>query len=378
MRAWMAVLVAIVAGCGGAGRGAPSSTASDDPLAQPEAPLAAETLPGRLAGAWPLQIARGAGGWLLPWVDGGAVFARLVGDDGAGDDRLVDRGTLVGAAALADGFAVVVAESGVVRVHFLGSDGSDAVVATARAGDPVPGVASDGTRALVAATTGGGIAAEQPLPLDGALALVGRDGARTIELGSVAAAPTPWGDARGFIVSGLLLVDGSGVVAPAPGRQVRDARVFRKPIAAGTLPTSDTISLDGDGWLTVDGLVGWAGRDAGVARLELVAANGRALVEVGDDLTPRARRALPSTTRGDGGQSWIAAVAGEHVVWAATVENDPVFAILDASSMRARGGVVRIRFATCRTPIVSAGPVSVLLAWTEGASGAVRYALVPW
>jgi len=67
------------------------------------------------------------------------------------------------------------------------------------------------------------------------------------------------------------------VLSPAPGHQVRDARIFRKPIAAGTEPTSDIISLDGDGWLTVDGLVGWAGRDTDVARLEVVTADGRAL-----------------------------------------------------------------------------------------------------
>jgi hypothetical protein len=158
---------------------------------------------------------------------------------------------------------------------------------------------------------------------------------------------------------------------------VRDARVFRKPIAAGTLPTSDTISLDGGAWLAVDGLVGWAGRDDAVARLEVVTANGRALVEVGDDLTLRSQRALPATTRGDGGQSWIAAVAGSHVVWGATVENDPVFAILDASAMRADGGVVRIRNATSRTTIVSPGAAGVLFAWTED-RGNVRYAVNPW
>jgi hypothetical protein len=149
------------------------------------------------------------------------------------------------------------------------------------------------------------------------------------------------------------------------------------PIAAGTEPTSDTISLDGGGWLTIDGLVGWAGRDAGGARLEVVTSEGRALVEVGDDLTPRSRRALPSTTRGDGGQSWIAAVSGAHVVWSSTAENDPVFAILDASAMRPESGVVRIRHATSRTTIVSPGGTSVLLAWTEG-DGVVRYALYPW
>ncbi|HWE29703.1 MAG TPA: hypothetical protein VHB97_16955, partial [Polyangia bacterium] len=71
MRAWMTAVVAIVAGCGGAGQRATSSMATDDPLSQPEVPLAAETLPGRLDGAWPLPVARGAGAWLLPFSDGG-------------------------------------------------------------------------------------------------------------------------------------------------------------------------------------------------------------------------------------------------------------------------------------------------------------------
>jgi hypothetical protein len=191
----------------------------------------------------------------------------------------------------------------------------------------------------------------------------------------------PWGDARGFIVSRELLVDDSGDFALAPGHQVRDARVFRKPIAAGTQPTSDVISLDGNGWLTLDGLVGWAGRDDSGARLEVVTAGGRALVEVGDDLTSRWRRALPSTTIGDGGQSWVAAVSGAHVVWASTVENDPVFAVLDmtgdASAMQPAGGVVRLAHATSRTTIVSPGEGSLLLAWTESDS-AVRYSIVQW
>jgi len=371
------LMVAIVAGCGGAGQRAPASLDDGDPLAQPETPLAVETLPGTLAVAWPLPLARGAAGWLLPYVDGGAVHARFVGDDGARDDRFVDSGALVGAAALGDGFALVVADGSALRVHFLGGDGSDTVVSAPLDGDAVPVVASDGARVLVAATQGGEIAADGPLPLTATLALVDRAGARAIDLGTVPTAPAPWGDARGFIVAGTLLVDPSGALAPAPGRQVRDARVFRKPIAAGTLPTSDTISLDGGAWLTVDGLVGWAGRDSDGARLELVTPDGRALVEVGDDLTPRAERALPSTTRGDGGQSWIAAVAGDHVVWGATVKNDPVFAILDATAMRPDGGVLHLRNATSRTPIVSPGAASLLLAWTE-ANGIVRYAVQPW
>lgn len=371
-------LVAIVAGCGGAGQPAPPTATSDDPLTQPEAALDAETLPGTLAGAWPLPIARGAGGWLLPFCDGGEVHARLLRDDGARDDRFIDSGTLVGAAALAEGFAVVVAGDGAARVHFVGSDGSDAVVSMPLDGDAVPSVASDGARVLFAVTRGGQVAVEEPRPLTATLALVGRDGVRPIDLGAVAAAPGVWGDARGFIVSRTLLVDGAGARTPAPGHQVRDARIFRRPIAAGTQPTSDIISLDGDGWLTVGGLVGWAGRDDGGARLEVVRDDGRALVEVGDDLTPRTRLSLPSTTRGDGGQSWIAAVAGDHVVWASTVENDPVFAILDASAaMRAAGGVVRIRHATSRATIVSPGPRALLFAWTE-AGGTVRHARFAW
>lgn len=370
------LVVAIVAGCAGAGQRAASST-DDDPLARAETPLAVETLPGTLAVAWPLPIARGAAGWLLPFTDGGEVHARFVGDDGARDDRFVDRGALVGAAPLAGGFALAVADAGALRVHFLDAGGGDRVVSAPLAGDPVPGIASDGTRVLVAATAGGDIAADGPTPLTATLTLVDGDGAVAIDLGSVPTAPTPWGDSRGFIVAGTLLLDGAGALAPAPGRQVRDARLFRRAVAAGTLPTSDTISLDGDGWLTVDGLVGWAGRDGDVARLELVAADGRALAEVGDDLTLRTRRALPSTTRGDGGQAWIAAAAGDHVVWAATVQNDPVFAILDATGMQPEGGVFRLRDSTSRTPIVSAGAASVLFAWTE-ASAVVRYAVQSW
>jgi hypothetical protein len=162
---------------------------------------------------------------------------------------------------------------------------------------------------------------------------------------------------------------------------VRDARIFRKPIDAAAPPTSDIISLDGDGWLTVDGLVGWAGRADGGARLEVVNADGRALIEVGDDLTSRSRRALPSTTIGDGGQSWVAAVSDAHVVWAATLENDPVFAVLaltgDATAMQPTSGVVRLRHATLRTTIVSPGERSWLVAWSES-DNVVRYSIVQW
>lgn len=369
-------VVALVAGCAGAG--GPSPTAgSDDPLALAETPLAVEILPGQLTGAWPAPFARGAHAWLLPFADGDGVHVRLVGDDGTRADRFVDRGTLVGAAALDDGFAVAVATASAARVHFLSDDGSDLVVSAPLAGAPVTGIASDGARVLLAATEGGAIAVEQPRPLTATLALIARDGARAIDLGAVAAAPTPWGDARGFIVAGALLVDGNGRTAPAPGRQVRDARIFRKPIAAGTLPTSDTISLDGAAWLSVDGLVAWAGRDRAVARLEVVTGRGRALVEVGDDLTPRSQRALPATALGDGGQSWIAAAAGSHVVWGATLANDPVFAIFDAAAMRADGGLVRIRNGTSRATIVSPGESGVLFSWT-GDGGSVHFAVHPW
>ena len=255
--------------------------------------------------------------------------------------------------------------------------GSDAVVHAPLVGNAVPGIASDGVRVLIAATVGGQIAVDGARPLSATLLLIARQGGHAIDLGAVAAAPTPWGDARGFIVAGSLLVDADGNRAPAPGHQVRDARVFSRPFAAGARPTRDTITLDGVAWLSVAGLVGWAGRDAGVTRLEVVGAGGRMLVEVGDDLTPRWQRALPATARGDGGQSWIAGVSGSHVVWGATVENDPVFATLDASAMRAEGGVVRIRNSSSRTTIVSPGSAGVLLAWTED-RGTVRYAVETW
>ncbi len=371
-------LVAVVAGCGGSV--APAAAALDgDPVALPETPLAVETLPGKLTSAWPIAAARGSDAWLLPWSDADGVYARRVGDDGARDDRFVDGGTIVGAAPLSDGFALVVAGAGEARVHFLRDDGSDRVVRAPVDGRAVPGVASDGTTVVFATIVGGDIAIEQPTPIDATLVVATPDGARLIALGRVNEAPSVWGDARGFVVGGTLLVDAAGDVGPAPGRQVRDARVFRKPIAAGTQPTSDSISLgppSGDGWLTVDGLVGWAGRDGRGARLELVGAAGRALQDVGDDLTPGARRPLPSTTRGDGGQSWVAAATGEHVVWAATQKNDPLFAILDARDMRPTH-LLHVHDASSRTTIVSPGPGSVLIAWVEGRS-IVHYAVNAW
>ena len=210
------------------------------------------------------------------------------------------------------------------------------------------------------------------------MALVGSDGARTIELGAVSTAPTPWGDAGGFIVSGALLMDASGTIALAPGHQVRDARVFRQSYPAGNLPTSDTISLDGSAWMSVDGLVGWAGRDGDGARSSRSSAAPAARSSRWEtDLTPRSQRALPSTTRGDGGQSWIAAVSGSHVVWAATVENDPGLRHLgrvgDARPGR-RSAPPRRELAD---DIVSPGNDSVLLGWTES-RGAVRYAVAGW
>jgi hypothetical protein len=371
-------MVAIVAaGCVGPGQRAVTSTPEADPLALPESALTVETLPGTLTRAWPIAVARGGAGWLVPWTDADGVHARFIADDGGRDDRFIDAAQLVGAAALDDGFAVVIAGEGEARVHFLGSDGGDRVVHAPLTAKTVPGVASDGQRVVFATIVGGDIAVEQPTPIDATLVVVDRDGASAVELGRVPTTPSVWGDANGFIVGGTLCVDDAGTAWLAPGRQVRDARVFRKPAPAGTLPTSDTISLGDDRWLTVDGLVGWAGRDGDGARLEVVTDDGRALQEVGQDLTPRARVALPSTTRGDGGQSWVAAVAGTHLVWAATQKNDPVFAILDATAMRAIGGVVHLRNATSRTTIVSPGASSVLLSWTDVDDG-VRYAVQPW
>jgi hypothetical protein len=355
---------------------------SNDPFAGPEVAVAAETVPGTVSGPWPLPVVRGAGAWLIPWQDAAGVHARLVRDDGGRDDRFVDRGALVGAAATDDGFAVAVAVDGTARVHFVAGDRDDVVTVTLD-GNAAPGAASDGQRVLFATTRGGEIAIEDPRPLDASLWLVTRDGgARAVPLGRVAAAPAPWGDARGFIVSGTLLVDGYGAIAAAPGRQVRDARVFRKPIASGTQPTSDTISLDGDGWMTLDGLVGFAAREGAGARLEVVSADaGRALVEVGDDLTPRTRLTLPTTARGDGGQAWVAAASARRVVFAATVDDDPVFVMLDAHDARADSGVIRVHDVRSRSTLVSAGVDTVLLVWVEAQNDGrpeVRYAVEPW
>lgn len=342
----------------------------------PEAAPAVETLPGALDGAWPITPARVADGWVLPWRDDAGVHVRRVLDDGARDDRFVDGGALVGVAPLSTGFAVVVTDRVELRAHFVAADG-ERVVRLPLDGNPAPSVASDGARLLVAVTRGGEIAIEQPLPLTATLLLVDGDGARAIDLGAVAAIPSLTGDARGFVVGGTRLVDGAGALVPAPGRQIRDARLFRQSIAAGTLPTSDRVTLDGSAWLDAGGLVGFAARDGGVVRLEVVTDGGRALREVGDDLTPLATWPLPSTTRGDGGQSWLAAAAAGRALWAATVENDPVFAILQEPRMRADRAVIRIRAATSRTIVASAGPSGVLLTWIEGRS-TVRYAVVAW
>jgi hypothetical protein len=321
-------------------------------------------------------VVRLANGWAIPWQDSGAIHVRFVGEDGTRADRTIERGTFVGAAATSDGYAIVVAADALLRVHFIagpGVDDRDDLVTAPLDGKPVLAAASDGTRVLLATTRGGEFAVEDPRPIDATLMLVARDGARAIDLGRVAAAPTLWGDSDGFVVAGTLTVDADGRVAPAPGRQVREARLFRAPIPAGTQPTSDRITVDGSSWLDVDGLVGWAARD----RFEVVRPDGRALVEVGADLTPRRSRALPSTTRGDAGQSWVAAAAAGRVVWAATRENDPVFAILDTADMLADSPVIRIAQPSSRTTVVSPGVAGVLFAWTEGVQS-VRFAFEPW
>ncbi|MDB4970584.1 MAG: hypothetical protein JWN44_6273 [Myxococcales bacterium] len=369
------MVVAIVAGCNGGSPTTATSSTSVDPLAQKEATLNVESV-GDAAGPWPTPVVRIANGWVIPWSDGGAIHARFVGDDGARTDRVVDRGTFVGATATADGYALVVAADGNARVHFVAGDSDDLVTAPLD-GKPVLAAASDGARILVASTRGGDIAIEDPRPLDATLLLVGREGARAIDLGRVAAAPSLWGDADGFIVAGTLTLDAGGRIAPAPGRQIRDARLFRAPVPAGTQPTSDRITIDGSRWLEVDGLVGWAARDGSGARLEVVRPEGRDLVEVGEELTPRLTRTLPATTRGDAGQSWVAAADAGRVVWAATRENDPVFAILDALDMHTDSPVIRISQPSSRTIVVSPGASSVLFAWTEGGQN-VHFFVLPW
>ena len=146
-------MVAVVAGCSGSGQRAATSTGdSDDPLAQPEAPLAAETLPGTLDRRLAARRSRAAPpAGSCPTAMAARCYARFVGDDGSRVDRDVDRGTLVGAAALDDGFALVVAAGGTARVHFLGARRERRPSSPRRSpATAVPGVASDGSRVLVA------------------------------------------------------------------------------------------------------------------------------------------------------------------------------------------------------------------------------------
>ena len=216
---------------------------------QPEAPLAAETLPGRLVGAWPLPLARGAAGWLLPY----ATAARSTPASSATTARASTatstrharrrhraRRRLRAGRRLRRHRARALPRRRRQRRRPRRHRAARRHRRPRRRQRRQPRARR---RHAGGDITAAGDDAARPARSSSSTAR----GALVIDLGAVAAAPTPWGDRGGFIVGGTLLVDGAGNVAPVPGRQVRDARVFRQVFAAGSAPTSDIISLDGDG-----------------------------------------------------------------------------------------------------------------------------------
>jgi hypothetical protein len=378
--------VTMVAALAGGCAGGVDTATGEDALAGAARTVAVADLPGRATAARPM-VARAPDGWVLPWQDGDGVHVRVVADAArAGErpdgDRFVGPGALLGVAGLSGGFAVALAVPDGARLfRFAGGEVRvQAVPAAALDGSAAPALASDGANLLLLTTRGGDIAVETPRPLSAGLVLIADDGSmRTVALGPVASLPSLSGDARGFIVAAgaaAWLVAGDGTVRAAPGSQIADARLFRRPLTAGAVVTADEIARDGARWLAVPGLVGWAaGDDDGdAATLELVDARGRWLARVGESLTWDGARPLPPTSAPDAA---VCAADAARVIFAAPSGRDLVFAVLAAGAgndLRSAAGVARLPNASARATAWRLGATSVLAAWNDP-EGVVHYAV---
>jgi hypothetical protein len=338
------VIAAAVAGC--------TSARSGDPFAGAPRALSIEYLPGRAASPSP-AVARTSGSYLVPFADDAGLHARIFADDGRIEDLLLGPGALVGTSGLSDGFAVAMTSPAGLAVHFLDAYGpNDQVVAVPLAGTPVPYVAGDGKRVILAATTGGEIAIDTPRPLFASAAIVDATGdVETIDLGQVGAPPSLWGDARGFVVAGARLVDDAGAMSTAPGEQIAAARVFRKPVTTPN-PTGDTISLDGTRWLALDAIAARALPTGGDTLLELQSLE---LVRLGADLTQRSR--VPLSPGGH-----VVAAADSALVFARD-DAPGDFALLDSATAEPRGDRIQILHSDLDSISVAPGAADVLFAW---------------
>jgi hypothetical protein len=341
----LTVTAVLAAGCGGA-------------------PMAVGALPGSGNGLTAPLVVRAPEGWVLPWEDQGVVHLRLLGDDGAAsDDRVVAAGALVGAAALADGVAVAVADEAGVTLQRPG--GAVRLSADVLSGRPAPGIASDGATVLLITTQGGEIAIESPRPLSARALLVAADGSvRAADLGQIPSLPSVSGDPAGFIVASgrrAWLIGSDGAVAEAPGTQIGSARLFRRPIEPGQTVTSDEITRDGARWLKVPGLVAWA--DAGGATLDLVDAQSHFLARIGDSMFLADRRPLPSPGS-------ICAGDAARVVVAA----DDAFTLLDAGDLQPASTSAHLPGARPEGTTWRLGSGLALAAW-NAPDGRVHYAV---
>jgi hypothetical protein len=95
------------------------------------------------------------------------------------------------------------------------------------------------------------------------------------------------------------------------------------------------------------------------------------------DLTYAAARPLPSTRRGDAGSGALVAGDAAHLVWSAALENEALFALLDAATLRADPAVIRVRAARPGSLAFALASTRFVMAWLAP-DNLVRYSVIDW
>jgi hypothetical protein len=367
---WLQIWLLICASCARPAGPTVTVPPTGDPLALGEKPLRVDQLPGDPPLRWPFGAIWSGGAWLLPWHDAGGWHVRRVSSGGESDRPL--SGELQALLPLGRGFAAVTPDS----VRFVDEDGATTATFSAAAGKS----ASDGHSVLIAAQ-------------DSALLL------STSEQLSFALPEAPsnvFGDAGGFVV-GNYLVSPTGELARAPAPLFSSTRLYRQPQAGG-----DWVSLDASTWVEAGGTLTWASPDGATAMVD-----GHIVLGL-DERGMRTRGLLPRSVLAT--SSWLTAKMGHRLVWEAVVDPversslvedersplversspvversspvversslvaDRALVLLDAGSLVATGGWVRIPEPFSRTVLVVPGDSALLLAWLA-ADHLVRYAV---
>jgi hypothetical protein len=354
----LVVLASVALGCGGGPPAAPPGASAADPLGGVEELLDVQTLPGDAPAEWPIAVAVAGGRYALPFHNGADLGVRIVQAGAAPVDVALGGSSLVGLTARGDAFAVATALGPTVTVWF---EDATAVAVDITGTAAAPGLVSDGERVLFATSVHIDAAA---FAWDVSAVVVAPDGAFGAYLGPLAATPSVFGDAGGFVVGSRWLLDGGFAMTYAPAAQIDGARLFLRDA-----PSGDAVTADGARWLDLTGALRWAQSPSSAddaIRIGLADAPGsERVLTAGADLTVRDVRAVPASAR-TRTPGWLRGFAGGRALYETVIdENDRAFAILDADTLAPRGVWARVRAPSSRTVVTALGATDVLLAWTD-------------